>query len=447
MNFLNYRIITLIILFSGIRVSMAQKEDALFSDSGWSIHFQFTGIIQSHPSFKSPYSGMNSLLAEGEKAFSVTSTLFLGKKLWTGGSLYFNPELAGGNGVSHTLGIAGFTNGETFRIGSPEPVVYVGRLFLRQQIPLDREHMIDLEDDVNQVRERVSTTRLVLNLGKFGIADFFDRNNVSHDPRSDFMNWALMNNGAYDYAANTRGYTYGLVVEWVHPNWALRAGTALMPVYSNGPTLNTNYAKSNGETVEFEKDYSFHQRKGVVRLLFYYNTSKAPNYDSVVADKMNGTDTSMDVIYGKEYGGRKIGFGLNADQELGRMTRLFLRAGWNDGKTATWAFAEIDNTISTGIRFYGIGKGRTSDNISVAFLSNGISSGHRAFLQAGGYGFMIGDGQLPNYRRENIAEAFYQVILFPLIWASVDYQFVMNPAYNHDRGPVSVYSARVHVQF
>ena len=435
------------LLFSLQSLSQDQEDSSLLKGDGWSYHFQLTGIIQAHPSFNAPYSGQNSLQPESEKAYSVTSTLYLGRRLWKGASLYFNPEMAGGKGISSTLGIAGFPNGETFRIGDPEPVVYVARFFLRQQISLDKEHFEEIDADANQFKEKLSTSRITINFGKFGIADFFDENSVSHDPRTDFLNWALMNNGAYDYAANTRGYTYGLVVEYIKPGWALRAGTALMPSYSNGPTLDFHYFKTNSETIEWEKKYNIHQRKGAIRLLGYFNVSKAPNYDEVVAAKMNGTDTSMDVIYGKEYGGKKFGFGINAEQEIGNSINGFLRFGWNDGKTATWAFAEIDNTISAGIRISGKGWKRPADNIGIALLSNGISSGHRNFLNAGGYGFMIGDGKLPNYARENIAELFYLSKIFNNLWATVDYQFVAHPAYNHDRGPVHIFAARLHFEW
>jgi high affinity Mn2+ porin len=422
-------------------------QDALLSDSGWNFHFQFTGIVQYNPGFTAPYSGQNSFVSRREPAYSVTTTAYIGRGLWQGASVYFNPEMAGGKGLSSTLGIAGFPNGETFRIGDPTPVVYIGRLFIRQQISLDKNHFDSLEDAVNQVRERVSRKRITVNFGKFGIADFFDQNTVSHDPRTDFMNWALMNNGAYDYAANTRGYTYGLIVEYYTPGWVLRGGTALMPVYSNGPTLNFNWTKTNSETFEVQKNYSLHGLPGMARLLFYYNTSKAPAYQTVINNYKNGTDTSLDVITGTQYGGKKFGMGLNVNQALSNRLNSFLRLGWNDGKTATWAFAEIDNTGSLGLRYYGIGKGRQADNIGFALLSNGISSGHREFLNIGGYGFMIGDGKLPNYSRENIMELFYQVKLFEMLYATLDYQFVMNPAYNHDRGPVSLLAARVHVNF
>jgi high affinity Mn2+ porin len=431
------------LIYSG----QSRAQEALLRDSGWSFHFQFTGVVQYNAAFQSPYSGQNSFLSPSDHAYSVTTTAYIGRKLWPGASIYFDPEMAGGKGLSSTLGIAGFPNGETFRIGEASPVVYIARIFLRQQIPFDNDHYDTLEDGINQVRERVSRKRLTINFGKFGIADFFDQNIVSHDPRTDFLNWSLMNNGAYDYAANTRGYTGGLILEYYTPGWVLRAGTALMPVYANGPTLNFNWAKSNSETIEIEKDYFLHGLAGAARLLFYFNTSKAPAYQTVIDEDLNGTDTALDVIYGTQYGGKKFGMGISINQQLSQRLNSFFRLGWNDGKTATWAFAEIDNSVSAGIRFYGIGRARMTDNIGLAFVSNGISSGHREFLNIGGYGFMLGDGKLPNYSRENIAELFYQVKLFEQLYATLDYQFVSNPAYNRDRGPVSLLAARVHVNF
>lgn len=427
----------------------AQTGDPLFkaADTGWSFHFQFTGILDYHPSTKEPYEGRNSFRAEAEKTYSVTSTAFIGRKIWHGGAIYFNPEMAGGEGPSATLGIAGFPNGETFRIGDPKTLVYVARLFLRQQINLDKAHLVTLDEGVNQVKETVSTKRITINAGKFGIADFIDQSPVSHDPRMDFMNWALMNNGAFDYPANTRGYTAGIVLEYYTPGWVLRVTSALVPDFANGPFFDRKYPKASGESVELQKDYHLGNLPGSARLMFYFNATKAPAYRDVIDKFENGTDRDLDVIHGTAYGGKKYGLGLNMDQALSDNTRAFLRAGWNDGKTASWAFAEIDNTLSGGLRFYGIGKGRGADNIGVAVLSNGISADHRDFLKIGGYGFMIGDGKLPNYSRENIAELFYEVKLFQFIYGTVDYQFILHPAYNADRGPIHMLAARVHVYF
>jgi len=421
--------------------------DALFKDSCWNYHFQFTGILQGHPPIHAPYRGTNSLAADYEQAYSVTSTLFLGRKLWKGAAIYFNPEMAGGAGVSKTVGIAGFPNGETFRIGDPAPTVYVARIFLRQHIFLDKEHFEDIPDDDNQIKERVSTSRITLTAGKFSLGDFFDDNNVSHDPRADFMNWAFMNNGSYDYAANTRGYTYGFTAELIKPKWTLRFATALEPTFANGPDLDRHYSRANSENLEFEKRFSIRGHKGTARLMAFYNVNKAPDYNQAVRSKLNGTDTTMDAIYGKTYGSRKFGFGLSADQELSPTVSAFMRTGWNDGKNATWAFAEIDNELSGGIRITGQNWKRAADNIGIAVITNGISAEHRNFLNNGGYGFMIGDGKLPNYGRENIAELFYQCKIFTNLWATADYQFVLHPAYNKDRGPVHLLAARIHIEF
>ncbi|HMH23153.1 MAG TPA: carbohydrate porin [Puia sp.] len=426
--------------------TVAAPNDALFGGDGWSYHFQFTGIVQGHPSFSSSYSGQNSQASDRQRAYSVTSTLYLGRKLWPGASVYFDPEMAGGKGVGSTLGIAGFPNGETFRIGNPEPTVYIARIFLRQHISLDKDHYEEVIDDVNQIKERLSTSRITLSAGKFSVGDFFDGNNVSHDPRSDFMNWSLMNNGAYDYAANTRGYTYGFVAEYVKPNWTLRLATVLEPEYANGPVLDVHYLHTNSENLELEKRYSMQGHKGTVRLLGYYNVNKAPNYKDAVAARLNGDTSTLDAIYGKKYGATKIGFGVNADQELSGAVNAFLRLGWNDGRNASWAFAEIDNTLSGGIRINGKSWRRQADNIGIALVSNGISSGHRDFLKIGGYGFMIGDGQLPNYGREDIAEAFYASKIFTNCWLTLNYQFVGRPAYNKDRGPVHLFAARLHIE-
>jgi high affinity Mn2+ porin len=383
-------------------VKKGMQHEALLGDSGWSYHFQFTGIEQGHFAFRSPYSGQNSLQRGGEQDYSVTSTIYLGRTLWKGAALYFNPEMAGGSGLSSTRGVAGFPNGETFRIGDPAPAIYIARLFLRQHLFLDKDHFEDIRDDANQVTERVSSTRITITAGKFSLGDFFDDNGVSHDPRTDFMNWALMSNGAYDYAANTRGYTYGLTAEYVRPGWALRLGTALEPTYANGPKLDGHYTKTNSENLEWEKKFAVHGRKGILRLLAYCNVNKAPDYDQAVAAKLSGTDTSLDAIYGRQYGSKKFGFGVNGEQELCRAVNAFVRAGWNDGKTASWAFAEIDNTISGGIRVSGQGWHRKADYIGIACLSNGVSAPHRNFLNQGGDGVMIGDGDLPDYGRDDV---------------------------------------------
>ena len=270
----------------------------------------------------------------------------------------------------------------------------------------------------------------------------FDNNTYSHDPRTQFMNWALMSNGAWDYPANTRGYTDAVAVEYITPRWEARIAGSLVPTYANGPDLDYNYLKASGTTFELVRNTAIKNHKGAIRFLAYRNLTKAPAYLDVIKN-----DPALDVIYGKNYGGVKYGFGINGEQELSDNLGVFLRAGWNDGKTATWAFTEIDRSASAGLNYIGKPWDRPGDVVGIAGVVNGISADHRAFLAAGGYGFIIGDGKLTNYSTENIAEVYYSAKLDKSLFLTGDYQFVANPAYNADRGPVNVFSVRVHVEF
>lgn len=441
-------LLALILIFSGINAYAQESRDSAKAEK-WSAHFQLTVIKQGHPSFNAAYSGNNSLSAGAEKgALSLTGTLFLGTQLWKGAAIYFNPEIAGGSGISSTKGVAGFPNGETFRIGDPSPAFYVARIYFQQTIALPNSSYEKADPGANQLRGDIPTSRLTISAGKFCIADFFDANSYSHDPRMQFMNWALMSNGAWDYPANTRGYTSGIVVEMVKPGWALRLGGTVVPKMANGPKMDWKIGKAHSQTMEIEKNWKG-GHPGVVRLLAFRNVSQAPSYKTTFQEIKMGDSSSIDVYTGekewKRYGGVKFGFGINAEQDISKTLGLFFRAGINDGKTATWAYTEIDKSISAGLHIKGNGWRRPDDEIGAAGLLNGLSKDHRAFLQAGLYGFIIGDGKL-NYGPESIAEFYYQAKLTPFLFAAVDYQFIKNPAYNKDRGPAHVFGARVHVE-
>ena len=412
----------------------------VYAQENWSFHFQLTTVMQGHPSFKAAYSGKNSLADTAERALSLTSTFYLGRKLWKGAEAYFNPEISGGRGMSSALGVAGFPNGETFRIGDPAPALYTARLFIQQQFNLGHSDTIATEAGPNQLAGFTYKKALFVRAGKFALSDYFDDNGVSHDPRTGFMNWSLMSNGAWDYPANTRGYTYSLMAELVLPQWEFRAATSLVPTYANGPSIDMHYFKAHAETVEAARKYEIGGKPGMLRLLAFRNLTKAPAYATATA-------TDKDVIYGKAYGSVKYGFGINAKQQIGNNLNLFTRAGWNDGRTATWAFTEIDRSVSAGATLQGNDWHRAEDKIGIALVSNGISAAHAAFLASGGYGFMVGDGSLNRRGAESIAEIYYSASLFSHCWLSVDYQFVNNPAYNKDRGPVHVFAARAHISF
>ncbi|MHB1923022.1 MAG: carbohydrate porin, partial [Chitinophagaceae bacterium] len=402
-----------------------------------SYHFQLTTVLQGHPAFRALYSGKNSLVDTAEQAISLTTTLFLGRSLWKGASIYVDPEIAGGKGISGALGLGGFTNGETFRIGDPTPELYLARAFIRQHIALRRDKWEKLDDDNNQIEEWVPAYRLDITIGKLAISDLFDNNRVSHDPRMDFLNWTLMNNGAWDYPANTRGYTPMVALELLTPEWCLRIAEALEPKSANGSIMDWNISQSHSETIELErKGWLSKKLPGSIRLLGYINHNRAPQYLQVIQAKLSGTDTSMDVVTGKNYGGVKYGWGLNMDQQLSSAIVSFMRLGWNDGKTASWAFTEVDQSLSAGIKISGSLWKRSKDILGLAAVVNGISRDHRDFLNAGGYGFMLGDGKLTHYQREQIMELFYETVFRNSLFLTLDYQFIRNPGYNADRGPV-----------
>jgi len=414
----------------------------------WCYHFQFTGIDQGHPAFNSPYTGKNSFTPAAEDALSVTSSFYLGIKLWKGASVFVNPEIAGGRGMSSTLGIAGFPNGETFRIGDPAPELYLARGFIRQHISLGGSNTDTPDCSSTQLGgECLPSRRLTITAGKFSMADIFDNNSVSHDPRKQFMNWALMNNAAWDYPANTRGYTEGVVIEYYSKAIILRVAETLMSKEANGEVMETDITKSRGETFEAEKDYKIKNRKGAVRLLLFHNLSHAGNYRTAINNLLNRTDTTMNVNTVTTNEGNKYGFGINAEQELTDNVSAFFRYSWNDGHTATWEFTEIDRSLSTGLQIKGTKWKRPNDMLGAAFLVNGLSKDHWDFLNYGGYGFMLGDGTLPHYGSEQIFETYYSIPLAKTIWLSGDYQFVMNPGYNRERGPINVGALRVHIEF
>ena len=441
---------TLLLFITGLLSAAAFTQPLIDSNKSWSFHYQLTAINQSHPSFSAKYSGNNSLSNEREnRKLSLTTTLYAGHKLWKHAAIYLNPEIAGGSGISAAKGIAGFTNGETFRIGSTEPVLYIARLFFTQHFPLHNTGYENVASDFNQVAESIPTSRITVSAGKISLSDFFDNNSYSHDPRTQFMNWSLMSNGAWDYPADTRGYTQGVVAELVKPLYAVRFSSVLVPRKANGLQLDYKFTKAHSETLEVEKSWKAKHR-GTVRLLAFRTVSQAPTYATTLAEVKRGDSTSVDEYTGnkewKRYGGVKFGFGVNAEQEISGSIGAFAKLSWNNGKTATWAFTEIDRSVSAGIHIEGATWKRPDDHMGIAQVVNGISKHHQQFLNAGLYGFIIGDGKL-NYGAEAITELYYQAKLTTGFYLSADYQFVYHPAYNKDRGPVHVFAIRGHIEW
>jgi hypothetical protein len=435
------------LLFFSAQIVSGQSDSIKISN--WTGHFQATIIGQKHSGFQSPYKGENSLADSVEPtAVSLTSTLFLGRRLWKGAAIYVDPEIAGGKGLSFATGVAGALNGETYRVGATEPQVFIARAYLQQHIPLRNTKYEYVSDDLNQLADRIPTDRITISAGKFAISDFFDYNNYSKDPRTQFFNWSIWANGAWDYPADTRGYTYGIVAELIKPSWAIRFSSVAVPRIANYHLLEYKLPKAHSETLEFEHKIAINKRNGNFQLIFSNTRSKAPSYKDGINAVATTDNFLLDVISGDaendSYGGKKFGLGLNIEQELTSEIGFFARIGWNDGKYASWAFTEIDQTFTAGLSVKGNGWKRGDDIFGIAIANNGISDGHRNFLKDGGYGFIIGDGKL-NYGHETIIETYYNAKLLKFLSFSFDYQFVKNPAYNKDRGPVHVFGLRAHI--
>ena len=431
----NLLAISLLVLF----LTSAFSQDTL-KTKWFTAHFQLTCIGQYHTPFSAKYSGDNSMVTKENAAVSLTSTLFFGTRLWKGAYIYFNPEIAGGSGLSKTLGVAGFPNGETFRIGAPEPKVYIARMYLRQYIALSKKKIYQ-EDDANQVASYIPESYFSFVIGRFCVADFFDNNSYAHDPRTQFMNWGLMSNAGWDYPANTRGYTYGVMLEWMRKNGGIRYGFTVVPKEANGSNMNFNLKQAGSHMLEGEASWNIKGNRGKIRALAFFTMANMGNYR--LATQMD----TPDITATRKYSRFKYGFGVNAEQAVNDFIGVFLKGSWNDGANETWMFTEIDQSASAGISLDGKKWKRKHDVVGLAILVNGISKQHQNYLAKGGYGFIIGDGKL-NYAPEFIAEAFYNIELWKeRIYVTPDYQFIMNPAYNKDRGPVHAFALRAHVEF
>lgn len=420
----------------------------------YQVNGQLTWILQSLFKYRSPYQndtsgqGGGSLLSRNEQEMSQTYTLFLGARINRNLEVYINPEMARGHGISNALGVAGYTNGEVIRNPTLSQDPYLARYYGKWIIATGKGEE-KVESGQNQVNSSRPTRRLVISAGKLGATDVFDLNSYANNTRTQFMNWALLNNGAYDYAADTRGYTRGIAVEWINPDFALRLGSFQMPTVANGIDLAGNVSRNRGDQIEVE----LHPRAlpgkapAIVRLLGYRNLARMGNYREAIALGQR-TGTTPDITKTARVGAVKFGFGVNVEQPLGDdgATGLFGRYGWDDGATESFAFTEIDRALSLGAQVSGRRWRRPLDRFAIAFVQSDLASAHKDYLAAGGSGFLLGDGRL-NYGPERILEACYTYQFSKSIGFSVDYQYINNPGYNRDRGPASVLSGRLHLEF
>jgi high affinity Mn2+ porin len=407
----------------------------------FALHGQLTYVQQYVPQYRSPYVGQNSLIPnQGRETGDIT--FYLGARLWHGAEFWIDPEIDQGFGLNATLGVAGFTSGEAYKVGNDYPYARVPRMFVRQTINLGGETQ-KVEAGINQFSGSTTTDRLVITVGKVSVSDMFDDNRYAHDPRNDFLNWALVDAGAFDYAADAWGYTYGGVVEWYHDVWTLRAGMFDAPIVPNSVELDPRFGQFQ-TLFEIERRHELWGQPGKIVVTGWLTRARMGNYnDAVSLAQLTGRPADIAAV--RRYTSRS-GVAANLEQQITPEWGVFMRAGFASPNVEPDAFTDVDRTIAAGVSFSGRQWGRSDDVFGIAGIINNISTSHQTFFNNGGLGIVIGDGQLPHPGLEQIMETYYT---FPIdVWkVTFDYQFVVNPAYNRDRGPVSVFGMRLHMQF
>jgi len=406
----------------------------------WNIHVQNTDIIQGDLSVPAKYSGPNSLSTQGETNETVSLDISFGLRLWRNAEVHLDGLMWQGFGLSHTLGAAGFPNGEAFRVGVNTPNLNISRAFIRQVIGFGGPKE-DVADDALHLAGRQDVSRLTLTLGKMSAKDIFDNNAYANDPRTQFMNWSLMANGAWDYPGDALGFITGFVTELNQPTWALRYGFFQVPRVSNGVAIDGHFLDAWSMVTEFEHRHIIREHPGVIRVLSSLERANMGGYGEASTSTVRPADITATRKFRYKYG-----FGLNIEQEITKDIGFFSRLGWSDGKTEAWVFTDVDRTASLGFHIKGHAWHRPADVVGIAGVWNGISSVHRQFLAAGGTGILVGDGTL-TYAGEKILESYYDIAVRKGVHLAFDYQFIGNPAFNSDRGPVSVFSGRLHWEF
>ena len=406
----------------------------------WEIHGQTTFLPQGYPAFHAPYSGPNSLTPAPQLQQTWSNSLFLNARLWEGGEVYYNPELLQGFGLNDTVGVAGFPSGEAQKSNFPYPHYNTSRLFVRQTFGFGGEQE-ELASGPTQLAGKVDVSRLTLQAGKFAVIDIFDGNAYAKDSRKDFMNWSIWAPGAFDYSADKVGLTYGATAELNQKQWALRGGYFLMQSVSNSSSFDTRVFERGTYVLELETRYSLFSQPGKLRTIAWLNSAFSGSYRETL------DNPALDLDIAQTRRGRiKYGYVINLEQALNDEVGLFGRWSWNDAKTEIMAFTDIDASLSLGLSLKGAKWGRPDDAIGIGGAINALSRDHRDFIAAGGLGILIGDGEL-NYRQERILETYYAYALNKQLTLTADYQLVTNPAYNADRGPVHIFSGRLHGEF
>jgi len=417
---------------------------AAAADDGesFAVHGQFTYVEQETGGFNDPYAGRNSL-SPNRGAETIDAGVDLGARLWTGAEGWIDPEIDQGFGLDDTLGVAGFPSGEAYKVGKNQPYLRLPRIFLCHTLDLAGARQT-VDSAANQLGGYRSENRVVITVGKFSVADVFDTNQYSHDPRGDFLNWSAIDTGTFDYAADAWGYTVGAAVEWYQGAWALRSGVFDLSDIPNSPRLDPGFH-------EFQMDYEVEHRHEIAgrsgRLLFtvFDSRGRMGLLDQAV-QLAESTGTPVDIAAVRAYRGR-IGADVSLEQQLASDLGMFARIGKAGGNVEPYEFTDIDRTVAAGLSLQGARWHRADDTLGLAGIVNGISAAREQYLNAGGLGILVGDGRLPHPGPEQIVETYYSLAVLKYAHLTLDYQWVDHPAFNRDRGPVSIFAVRVHAQF
>lgn len=413
------------------------------ADQAWAVHGQATFVDQGNLAFASPYAGPNSLDPGLRGRETFDATLYVGLRLWSGAEGWVDPEIDQGFGLSNTLGIAGFPSGEAYKVGKSTPYAKLPRLFLRQTVDLGGAAEAVATDE-DQLAGHRSADRLVITLGKFSVPDIFDANDYAHDPRRDFMNWSVLDNGTFDYAADAWGFTYGAAVEWYVGRWTLRAGVFDLSTIPNTTSLDRNFGEFQA-IAEIEERHTLAGQPGKLEITGFVSRARMGSFSDAIR-LAQATGLPADIADVRRYQGRP-GISFNLQQAVNGDLAVFAHGGVDDGTRESYEFSDIDRSLAVGASLKGARWGRRADTVGLALVANGISRIHEAFLAAGGLGILVGDGKLPHPGPEGIVETYYDIPVGRFAHLGVDYQFVDNPGYNRDRGPVSIFAIRLHGQF
>jgi len=423
-------------------IAATARADGLDASPDFEWHTQATYVFQEKPGFSAQYSGVNSLSEMHERSYTISLTGYLGARLWQGAEAYLDAESIQGIAISNLQGLGGPPNGELQKVTGANPTLYVPRAYLRQTWDLS-DTTAEVESDLHQLSGSVSDERIVATVGKLAVNDIFDTNRYNHDPRTQFLNWAALDAGSFDFAADARGFSWGAAIEYDAPGWALRAGRFMVPRDSNGEQLNYSIMDFHGDEAEIEHDYDVAGQPGALRLTTFRNHAVMGSFDDALAlAQLTGTIPTLADV---RRPATKIGDILGLEQELPGNVGVFARIGWSDGQTETYSYTEVDRTVQAGAVAQGASWQRADDSVGAIAIINNLSTAHQHYLGAGGLGFFLGDGRL-DYRPEEILETYYSIGVARHVWVSIDVQHIADPAYNAARGPVWVYGTRLHAE-